>query len=674
MSFLQPWMLAFLPVIALPVIIHLINQRRYRTIEWAAMMFLLAANRMSKGYARIRQWLILAARTLAIAGLIFAISRPLTSGWLGLAANGRPDTTIILMDRSPSMSQQGPSGGLSKLVSGRDQLISSLGLIGSQRWVVINGNSAAPVEIETLDALNNLVTPEGVSATSDLPGMLQSALKYIQDNRTGRTEIWICSDVSELDWNAESGRWQSLRDLFSKLPQQVRFHLLAYPEVAPANFSIQVTAANRVQSSTKAELHLSIRVTRSTATETPVSVPVQIEIDGARSTVNLDFSGTEVDLKDHVIPLETSQTRGWGQVSLQADSNPADNQYYFVFDTPIPRKTLIVADSDEAARVLKLSSSISPESAVGMSAETVTRENFGSVDWEPVALILWQGPLPTGTDAELLSAFLKRGGVAVFFPPEVPDNSSFAGLTWGTWQTPPEPISVASWVGDQDLLNKTKNGQGLPLGQLQIRRHCQIEGVQIPLAKLMNGDPLLLRAETELRNVYFCSTTPDRSNSNLVQNGIVLYVMIQRALEKGAASLGATRQYIAGEVPAGSTADWSRLAGEKDSISTEFPLQAGVYKDGERFLAVNRSSLEDRPKSLNDAQIAGLFEGLEFSRVDQVAGKSSPLLSEIWRLFLILMAVALITESLLCLPRVAPKTQTQSPFAGDKRVTEAVSA
>ena len=53
MIFLQPWMLAALPIIALPIIIHLINQRRFQTIRWAAMMFLLAANRMSRGYARI---------------------------------------------------------------------------------------------------------------------------------------------------------------------------------------------------------------------------------------------------------------------------------------------------------------------------------------------------------------------------------------------------------------------------------------------------------------------------------------------------------------------------------------------------------------------------------------------------------------------------------------------
>src|SRR5437868_10623957 len=111
MSFLQPLLLVGLPLAALPIIIHLINQRRYQTIRWAAMMFLLAANKMSRGYARLRQWLIKAFRMLAIAALIFAVSRPLAGGWLGLTAGGRADTTIILLDRSPSMQQGGAGAG-----------------------------------------------------------------------------------------------------------------------------------------------------------------------------------------------------------------------------------------------------------------------------------------------------------------------------------------------------------------------------------------------------------------------------------------------------------------------------------------------------------------------------------------------------------------------------------
>jgi len=83
LSFLQPILLLALPLALLPVIIHLIHMHRRRVVKWAAMMFLLAAQKMNKGLSRLRQILILTARVLAVAAMIFVITRPLAGGLLG---------------------------------------------------------------------------------------------------------------------------------------------------------------------------------------------------------------------------------------------------------------------------------------------------------------------------------------------------------------------------------------------------------------------------------------------------------------------------------------------------------------------------------------------------------------------------------------------------------------
>ena len=111
MTFLQPWVLVALPLAALPVIIHLINQRRFQTVPWAAMQFLLAAKALSRGYSRLRHWLILLLRMLAVAAVILAVGRPLSRGWLALAGGGRPDSAIVVLDRSPSMQAVATAGG-----------------------------------------------------------------------------------------------------------------------------------------------------------------------------------------------------------------------------------------------------------------------------------------------------------------------------------------------------------------------------------------------------------------------------------------------------------------------------------------------------------------------------------------------------------------------------------
>ena len=45
-----------------------------------------------------------------------------------------------------------------------------------------------------------------------------------------------------------------------------------------------------------------------------------------------------------------------------------------------------------------------------------------------------------------------------------------------------------------------------------------------------------------------------------------------------------------------------------------------------------------------------LFQGLDFTRLDDASGNTSALASEVWLMFLVIMIVALIAEALLSLP------------------------
>ena len=651
MSFLQPWLLAALPLIALPIIIHLINQRRFQTIEWAAMMFLLAARRMARGYSRLRQWLIMLARMASVAGLVFAVSRPLSSGWLGLAAGSRPDTTIILLDRSPSMQQRSASGGESKLDTGRAQLARSLTTLGSDRWVLVDSASHAPREIESPTVLASLPEAGPASSAADLPLMLQAAYDYIRDNRTGSTEIWICSDLRENDWVADSGQWGTLRNAFSELPQTVRFHLLAYPDVAPTNVAVRVTDVRRQATSDGAELSISLRLSRAAGEEERTVVPVQFEIEGARSVVNVELVGAQTDLKEHRIPLERGRERGWGRVSIPADANPADDDFYFVFDFPPPRRTFVIADDTAVGRPLALAAGIAPESGLECTVEQIDLEQLATVDWDQLGLLCWQTSLPTGTAAEQVQSFIDRGGQVIFFPPRTPGTDAFLGMQWQTWVVETDHTAVESWRGDEDLLARTLSGAALPVGQLEVSQYCQLSGEATVLASLHGGAPLVARVPTKRGGVYFWATTPAPRDSTLATGGVVLYAFVQRALTAGASVLGHARLLNAGDAAGENPAQWTRIAEGDGGLSTEAAYHRGVYSDGDRLLAVNRPADEDISKVLGDTRVGELFRDLSYDRVDDQAGSLSALVQEIWRMFLIAMVVALVAEAALCLPK-----------------------
>lgn len=656
MSVLQPLILAALPLAALPIIIHLINQRRFQTVRWGAMMFLLAANRMARGYARLRQWLILALRVLALMGLIFALSRPLASGWLGLTAGSRIDTTIVLLDRSSSMSQQEPGASRSKLRAAVEQLSSTFRLLRSNRWILIDSQTRTAHELEKPEDLLRVPEADPTSAAADIPALLDAARQYIRENKTGRTEIWIASDLRRNDWDEQGGRWDGLRSAFLEFPQAIRFHLLAYADRAADNVAVRVTGVRRQRTAKGAELLLSLVITRDQAVDTTTTVPLRIEIEGASSELKVEFAGDRYELRDHPVPLDATQERGWGRVSLPTDGNPADNESYFVFSPPPPRQTILVTDQAAATSALQAAAGIAPDPSLAGNVEVLGPDQLASVDWSAVALVLWQSALPAGETAAALNTLVERGGQILFFPPDTPGSEEFAGIRWKNWEESVNELGVESWRGDQDILANTKDGSALPLGELKVRRLCELSGDLLPLASLKGGKPLVGRLPTDRGGIYFVSTTTAGRDSTFTANGIVLYVMIQRALMAGAAVLGDTRDIAAGDLTGlGDVSTWTRVAGPDESISTDYAYQRGVYSEGPLLVAVNRPAKEDEPRIVEDADLKSLFTGLDFSRVDDRASSFATLVQEIWRSFLLVMMIALVGEAALCIPKIAPK-------------------
>ena len=339
---LQPWVLFGLPLILLPIIIHLINHYRHRTVKWAAMMFLLDAKRMNKGVARLKQILILAMRVFALAALIFAISRPLASGWFGVALGGSADTTIVLLDRSASMEQQDPRTNETKRATGLRKLADLLRATGSSsRLILIENTELAPLDLSSPKALLNLPQSGPSSTGSDIPAMIQAAVDFITENDSGRTDIWILSDLRNADWDPAGGRWETLRAAAEDM-EGVRFNLLVYPEILEDNIAVSLTNVSRRVGRDQGELLLDIRLTRAAINPQARQVELNIVVNGVRTSTTVELVENEMMLQGHPVPLASdSSARGWGRVEALGDPNLQDNAWYFVFSEPAGRSTVI---------------------------------------------------------------------------------------------------------------------------------------------------------------------------------------------------------------------------------------------------------------------------------------------------------------------------------------------
>src|SRR3954468_15780826 len=76
--FVSPgFFLAGAALVALPILIHILNRRRYKVVRWAAMEYLLAAMKKNRRRLRFEQWLLLAARCLVMLLIGLALARPM---------------------------------------------------------------------------------------------------------------------------------------------------------------------------------------------------------------------------------------------------------------------------------------------------------------------------------------------------------------------------------------------------------------------------------------------------------------------------------------------------------------------------------------------------------------------------------------------------------------------
>lgn len=655
MSFLAPALLFALPLAALPVIIHLIHLHRRRTIQWAAMMFLLAAQQMNRGYSRLRQMLILTLRVLAVLGLILLVARPLAGGWLGLTG-GSPDAVIVLLDRSASMEQQNLATGESKRSSAVKKIAQGIEDMFGLRTKVVLIDSATnePTLIENTKALTELPAAQVSDTTADLPAMLQSALDFITVNQIGRTDVWIASDLRQADWNATSGRWEALRAAFAKL-EAIRFHLIAYPQVAEDNVAVQVDRVARRETADRAELMLDLRLTRYSSAPQPLELPIQVVVNGTRSTMKVSMQANELVLQAQAVPIDKSVKRGWGRIELPADTNLRDNVFDFVFDQPSMPLSVIVSDDADVIDPMRAVLASPTEPGRKQEVQVLPPQRASEIDWDKTALVLWHAPLPAADDilAQQLTNHVSSGRTVIFFPPAngQRDDASILGLRWGAWKQVNKVENVGSiewWRASDDLLANARGGTALPVGELEVLKHREIAGDGSPLARLSSGELLMARAASEQSGgAWFCGTLPGSANSSLARDGIVFYAMLQRALVQGAKTLGSAQLRETSPHALASQVTWRQADGSDAPVSS---LVSGVVASDERLVALNRPLREDSPAMVSDEAVKDLFAGLQFRRVDDEVENENALANEIWRTFLLLMALALIGEAILCLP------------------------
>lgn len=659
MLFLSPLLLWFLAAAMVPIAIHLLNRRRHKTIQWAAMQFLLKATRESRGKKKLKHILILTCRALGIAALAFAAARPIASSLLGWGG-GTVNTVVVVLDRSASMETK-PGDGLAprrQLVL--EQVRDAIKDLGSPRVVLIDSANGQPQDVPSPDILPDLSSTAATDTAADFPALLSRAAEFLAET-PGRSEIWLASDLQSSNWKSSDERWAAARASLGTLPQKPAIRVLSLTGSTASNTAIRLLGSRR----TGSELVLDLEILRPEDARGSASIPLTTSLNGAGTTENLTIPGQSLRFQKRVA-LPPESTTGHGHLSIPGDGNTRDNVAFFAYGPSRPVKSLVVAFPGEAADYLMLAAA--PPGFGSQTAQFIAPGQAASVSTGDLAAIFWAAPFPTGSTAEWLNRFLLSGGQVLFLPPGEPSTAPFLDLKW----SPPTEAArgkfliLQDWNHTDGPLRDGIDGSPIPADRFKAIRRQIPTGDAAPLAKWEDGEPFLSRRVVDRGTAWFLGSTPDYTWSNLGDADVLLPVA-QRIVNAGADRFDASYLATVG------SEETKTLAGEArtrlDGYGTPDPANAayetGGYRLGSRLLAVNRPAAEDEPEVLSREQLDTALDATGYTLLDR-AGQAtdSDISQDLWRPFLIAVILFLIAEAILSLPK--KQTDHGIPSAASK--------
>ena len=200
--FLHPVYLFGLLAASLPILIHLLNRRRMKRIRFPAVRFiLLSQKRISRSY-RLRHWLLLALRTMAIILLALLLANPIFQTGAGLFAGGGTVSLVILLDNSLSMAWSGDGSGFKQAKEAARLLITSLNE-GDRAALIptnISGKEAFRLKEEKEVLSRELQAIEIADGTANFTAALDKAYQLL-NAPAGQREIRLITDMGLTGWD-----------------------------------------------------------------------------------------------------------------------------------------------------------------------------------------------------------------------------------------------------------------------------------------------------------------------------------------------------------------------------------------------------------------------------------------------------------------------------------------
>jgi hypothetical protein len=229
-------------LVAIPIVIHLLNRRRFKTVHWAAMEFLLKALKKNRRRLRFEQFLLLATRCLVLLLMGMALARPMGCAQSSLAefVGRRTGVHVFVIDNSYSMAYQiDRSGARTQLDQAKiiaKTLIDRLSSGGESVAIVTAARPAvAVIATPTFDLKSAEAAVDRIPQTyggTDEAGALALARDIARTQTTEPNKnLYLIDDSTRIAWQTNGDAIKQTALELSKLyPSGIEHYNLGKPD------------------------------------------------------------------------------------------------------------------------------------------------------------------------------------------------------------------------------------------------------------------------------------------------------------------------------------------------------------------------------------------------------------------------------------------------------------
>jgi hypothetical protein len=526
MSFVYPAFLFGLFALAIPIIIHLFNFRRYKKVYFTNVRFLDQLKQESQSKSRLKHLLILAARILAITCLVFAFAQPFIP-FANTKVKAGSKAVSVYLDNSFSMEAVSRNGLLFEVAKNKAREIARAFGDADKFQLITNDFEGKHQRFVSKEEFVQLIDECKIS-----PAFRKSSEVYarqhdlLESSSAGDKRSYMISDFQKnMADIAEIKTDSAISTTFIPLVSNNSGNLY----IDTIWFDSPVQQSGMIQ-----KLHVSI-INNSANT---------IEDGEARLYINKDLVSpakfkVEPEAKTEVVISYLLKGSGIQQCYVEIEDHPVtfDDRMFFSYDVKKNIPTLVIAGT-QAKSTAYLSSLMKNDSLFSyseMSEKAVDFSKFTSVDF----IILNGIPNISSGLASETKKFVDNGGTVFILPAVGSDlpsyNSLLAALgagqlgTLDTANTKADKINYAQGLYE-GVFEKKQENIDLPKVFEHYSLVSNVRSNEDVIIRLLNGKPFLSLYQGKAGKVFVCAAPLEDEASGFARHALFVPTIIRMAI------------------------------------------------------------------------------------------------------------------------------------------------